>query len=175
MAADIAETILALRPVRPYWGPRKLRAVLARDHLETGWPAASTIGDLLREHGLSQPFRTVAAANEVWCIDFKGWFRTRDGHRCDPLTVSDAHSRYLLVCQIIPPRTEPVRTVVEAAFRRYGMPRALRSDNGRRSPGSARPGCRACRSGGPRRGSPWSASPPANRSRTAATSACTVL
>ena len=130
MAADIAETILALRPVRPYWGPRKLRAVLARDHLETGWPAASTTGDLLREHGLSQPFRTVAAANEVWCIDFKGWFRTRDGHRCDPLTVSDAHSRYLLVCQIIPPRTEPVRTVVEAAFRRYGMPRALRSDNG---------------------------------------------
>ncbi len=143
MAADMAETILALRRVRPYWGPRKLRAVLARDDPETTWPAASTIGDLLRDHGLSeprrrrrrampasQPFRTVAAANDVWCIDFKGWFRTRDGQRCDPLTVSDAHSRYLLVCQIILPRTEPVRTVVEAAFRRYGLPRALRSDNG---------------------------------------------
>ncbi len=143
IAADIAETVLALRRERPFWGPRKLRAVLLRDHPETAWPAASTIGDIVRDHGLSeprrrrrrampvsQPFRAVEAANDVWCIDFKGWFRTRDGDRCDPLTLTDAHSRYLLVCQIIPPRTEPVRAVVEAAFRRYGLPRAIRSDNG---------------------------------------------
>lgn len=143
MAAEIAEAVLALRRQRPHWGPRKLRAWLLREHPGTAWPAASTMGDLLREHGLSQPrrqrrralpvsqpFGAITAANDVWCIDFKGWFRTRDGQRCDPLTITDGHSRFLLVCQIIPPRTDPVRAVVTRAFRRYGLPLAMRSDNG---------------------------------------------
>jgi putative transposase len=143
LAPSLAEAIIGLRRDRPYWGPRKLRAVLQRDHPEIVWPAASTIGDLLREHGLTQPrrqrrravplsrpFRAVTAANDVWCIDFKGWFRTRDGTRCDPLTITDAHSRFLLVCEIMPPRTDPVRAAVTAAFRTYGLPGAIRSDNG---------------------------------------------
>ncbi len=143
MAGEISDAIIALRRERPFWGPRKLRAVLQREAPDTSWPAASTIGDLLRDHGLSeprrrrrratplsQPFSAIETANDVWCIDFKGWFRTRDGERCDPLTITDAYSRYILVCRIIPPRTDPVRTVVEAAFRQYGLPRAIRSDNG---------------------------------------------
>ncbi|NNG02857.1 MAG: helix-turn-helix domain containing protein, partial [Inquilinus sp.] len=106
MAPAMAEEILALRRRRPFRGPRKLRAVLLREAPQTAWPAASTIGDLLRIHGLSQPrrrrrratvvrraFRTAAAPNDVWCIDFKGWFRTGDGQRCDPLTITDAYSR----------------------------------------------------------------------------------
>jgi transposase InsO family protein len=143
MASSVAEAILALRRSRPFWGPRKLRALLMRQAPETAWPAASTIGDLLRAHGLSQarrrrrraivanrPFRAAEAPNDVWCIDFKGWFRTGDGQRCDPLTITDAHSRYVLACQIVPPFWEPVRAVVERTFRTYGLPKAMRSDNG---------------------------------------------
>jgi transposase InsO family protein len=73
----------------------------------------------------------VAAANDVWCTDFKGWFRTGDGRRCDPFTLSDAHSRYLLRCQAVArPDDEHVRPIFEAAFREHGLPLAIRSDNG---------------------------------------------
>jgi transposase InsO family protein len=143
MPEAIAAAIRALRAERPFWGPKKLRAVLARRAPETAWPAPSSIGDLLRREGLSQPrrrrrtalpastpFPPITAPNDLWCIDFKGWFRTRDGARCDPLTLSDADSRFLLVCQIVEPTREGVAPVVERALREYGLPRALRSDNG---------------------------------------------
>ncbi len=143
MAPALSEAILALRRARPHWGPRKLRAVLTRESPSVSWPAASTMGDLLRAHGLSEPrrrrrralpasrpFLDVAAPNDVWCIDFKGWFRTGDGRRCDPLTITDADSRFVLACRIVDPRTEPVRAVVEEIFQTYGLPRAIRSDNG---------------------------------------------
>ena len=144
MAPETAEAILALRRDRPHWGPRKLRAVLQAQHPEVSWPAASTIGDLLRRHGLSdrrrrrdsspgpQPadFAPIEAPNDLWCIDFKGWFRTADGQRCDPLTVTDAYSRYALVCQIVEPCHAPVEAAVLDAFQRYGLPKAIRSDNG---------------------------------------------
>lgn len=143
LPAEIGAAILALRQERPFWGPKKLRAVLRERRPELVWPAASTIGDLLRRAGLSrprkrrrtalpltQPFRAATAPNEVWCADFKGWFRTGDGLRCDPLTLTDAHSRYLLDCRIVAPTTAGAAPVFEAAFRRYGLPRAIRSDNG---------------------------------------------
>ena len=79
---------------------------------------------------MSQPFSAVEAANDVWCADFKGWFRTADGQRCDPLTISDAYSRYLLVCRIVEPTIEEVRPCFERAFREFGLPHALRTDNG---------------------------------------------
>ena len=144
VAPEVAEAIVCLRRARPHWGPRKLRAVLMRDRPGTVWPAASTMGELLRAAGLARPrrrrrrmaagprraLRAAEGANDVWCIDFKGWFRTRDGERCDPLTVTDAWSRYLLACVIVPPHTEAVRSVVEGLFRRYGLPETIRSDNG---------------------------------------------
>ena len=144
MAPETAAAILALRGDRPHWGPRKLRAVLCHRQPETSWPAASTIGDLLRRHGLSDrrrrraaiagpapaDFAAITAPNDLWCIDFKGWFRTRDGRRCDPLTVTDAYSRYALVCQIVEPLHGPVETALSQAFQRYGLPKTIRSDNG---------------------------------------------
>jgi hypothetical protein len=67
----------------------------------------------------------------VWCADFKGWFRTGDGRRIDPLTISDAHSRYLLRCQAVEKTdTARVQAIFEACFREYGMPEAIRTDNG---------------------------------------------
>ena len=143
MAREVAMAILELRSQRPRWGPKKLRAVLERDHPELAWPAASTIGDLLRRHGLSQPrrrrrrplplerpFAPVRAPNDLWCIDFKGWFRTGDGQRCDPLTLSDADSRFLLLCRHVSPDTAGVAPLVDAAMKQYGLPLAIRSDNG---------------------------------------------
>jgi transposase InsO family protein len=143
MSGEVAAAIVALRGDHPTWGPKKLRAVLARRAPETAWPAPSSIGDLLRREGLSaarrrrrtalpssRPFGPVEAPNDLWCIDFKGWFRTRDGARCDPLTLTDADSRMLLACRIVEPTAAGVQPVVEAALREHGLPRAIRSDNG---------------------------------------------
>ena len=143
MPAAVAAAIVELRLERPNWGPKKLRAVLARRDPATAWPAASTIGDLLRREGLSlprrrrrtplpltRPFATVEAPNDLWCIDFKGWFRTGDGCRCDPLTLTDADSRFLIDCRIVAPTDAGVRPVVDAALREHGLPAAIRSDNG---------------------------------------------
>ena len=143
MADEIAAAIVALRRERPHWGPKKLRAMLERRAPKQVWPAPSTIGDLLRREGLSaprrrrrtaeprtQPFLPVCEPNDLWCIDFKGWFRTADGQRCDPLTITDADSRFLLECRIVPETIAAVQPVVDQAFRELGLPRAMRSDNG---------------------------------------------
>ena len=139
----VRDAILADRRAHPYWGPRKLRERLKKTAPGTAWPAASTIGDLLHREGLSEPRRrkryvvpltqplaAATAPNEVWTADFKGWFRTRDGTRCDPFTLADAYSRFVLCCHIVRPSREGVRPWFERAFREYGLPRALRTDNG---------------------------------------------
>jgi putative transposase len=141
---DVERRILSLRAEHPSWGPRKLKARLQMIDPPTQWPVASTIGELLHRHGLTvprrrrvvtpadiSPFANCAGPNDTWCIDFKGWFRTRDGRRCDPLTISDAHSRYLLRCQAVRRAdTRCVRPLLEASFREYGLPLSIRSDNG---------------------------------------------
>lgn len=142
-AAELVVELIEARQRKPYWGPKKLLALLRRQHPDWPWPAPSTVADLLRREGLSQPrrrrrraltleqpFGAVAAANDAWCIDFKGWFRTADGIRCDPLTVSDAHSRYLLGLEIIEPVTDAVGKVTDRLFHEHGLPKAIRSDNG---------------------------------------------
>lgn len=143
MAEDLRAAVRALRRAHPRWGPKKLRAILTAREPDTAWPAASTMGDLLRREGLSQPRRraryvvpltqplaAARAPNDVWCADFKGWFRTADGTRCDPLTVTDAHSRFVLCCRIVAPTAQGVRPWFERTFRAYGLPVALRTDNG---------------------------------------------
>jgi transposase InsO family protein len=143
IADTVRESVLALRRAHPHWGPKKLRAILTRRKPRGVWPAASTMGDLLRREGLSQPRRRLRyvvpltqplaaahAPNDVWTTDFKGWFRTTDRTRCDPLTVADACSRFVLCCRIVPPSERGVRPWFERTFREYGLPRAMRSDNG---------------------------------------------
>ena len=141
---DCEQRVLELRQAHMRWGPRKLKCVLERDQPGRVWPAASTIGALLKREGLvvarhqrwrtapySAPLAHADAANRVWCADFKGWFRTADRQRVDPLTISDAHSRYLLRCQAVEKTdTARVQAIFEAAFREYGLPAALRTDNG---------------------------------------------
>jgi putative transposase len=143
ISAEVAEHCLLVRRAHPSWGPVKVRAYLGRCFPDLRLPAASTIGELFDREGLTvkrrrrrappggAPFGALTRANEVWCIDFKGWFRTGDGARCEPLTLSDAHSRFLLRCQALP-RTDTAHVwpVVEAALREFGLPERLRSDNG---------------------------------------------
>jgi putative transposase len=141
---EVFARCLELRRAHPNWGPVKVRAWLDRRYPSQDWPAASTIGALFDREGLtvkrklrrrslpsSAPFAHCGAANDVWCIDFKGWFLTGDGSRCEPLTLSDACSRYLLRCQPLRrTNTEHVWPVLDAAFREFGLPLYLRSDNG---------------------------------------------
>lgn len=140
----VEAAVVALRQAHGHWGPKKLRVVLARERPGRLWPATSTIGEILARHGLSvprkrrrrtppytQPFAASDGPNAVWCVDHKGWFRTGDGRRCEPLTITDACSRYLLRCQAADDTGgEATRGVMEAAFRQYGLPWAIRSDNG---------------------------------------------
>jgi transposase InsO family protein len=142
--AEIEDRILQLRREHATWGPKKLHAYLQRKYPRTEWPAISTMGELVARAGLtvprkkrrrvppySDPFVSVFGPNQTWCIDFKGWFKAGDGERIDPFTITDAHSRYLLRCQAVNKgNTEQVCGVLSAGFREYGMPLAIRSDNG---------------------------------------------
>jgi putative transposase len=142
-AAEVREAIVALRRRHPHRGPKKLRAMLVEREPTVEWPAASTMGDWLRAAGLStprrrtryvvpltQPLAAAQAPNDVWTADFKGWFRTADGARCDPLTVLDAYTRFVLCCRIVTPSLGGVRPWFERTFQEYGLPRVLRTDNG---------------------------------------------
>lgn len=138
------ETIIALRRKHPTWGPKKLKARLSVIEPEIIWPATSTIGDLLARDGLSvarkrrrhvsprtDPLAAATAANETWSMDFKGWFRTSDGARCDPLTIQDQASRYLIrVVAVAKCDGAHVWSIFDAAFREFGLPIRMRSDNG---------------------------------------------
>jgi transposase InsO family protein len=142
--SSMEEQILQLKYKHPSWGAKKLRGHLRAKKKEVQWPAVSTFGEILRREGLStpqrkrprvpvytKPFEKVEQANQVWCADFKGWFLTGKGERIDPLTVSDAHSRYLLRCQSVEKTdTEHVQAIFAAAFREHGLPQRMRTDNG---------------------------------------------
>ena len=139
---EVEERILEWKAKHPLWGAPKIHSKL--EYL-VDCPAESTVSNVLHRWGLTRKARqrrratpTVrsqsqpAAPNDLWCADFKGWFRTGDGRRCDPLTISDAFSRYLLCCRGIGGSTGlvAVQPLFEATFREYGMPRAIRTDNG---------------------------------------------
>jgi len=145
VSEELEDLVVLARKQHPRWGPRKLRAWLEGGQPQHSWPAASTIGDILKRRGLTtprrrrrrrtppvtQPLAEATAPNAVWCIDFKGQFRTGDGQLCYPLTLSDAYSRYLLRCELVEaPTVEAVEYVLDSAFREFGRPVAIRSDNG---------------------------------------------
>ena len=141
--AKVLDALLTLRKERPTWGPKKLRARLESLGLE-GLPAVSTIGELLKKHGLVRPRRrrvhtprlpsVLAPAeqpNDTWCVDFKGHFGLGDKSRCYPLTLTDQASRYLLKCEGVgKPDEAAVQPHFERAFREFGLPERIRSDNG---------------------------------------------
>src|SRR6267154_433402 len=137
--------VVGLRVRHPHWGPKKLWSKLAARYGVEGLPAASTLGRMLVRKGLVRTRRrrrtgpvqsrselTMAVQpNHVWAVDFKGWFRTGNGRRCDPLTASDLFSRYILGCQVMArPTHQQVRSQFELWFKQYGRPEIIRVDNG---------------------------------------------
>jgi transposase InsO family protein len=141
----VVAAVLLKKEAHPTWGPLKLLPG-AEDSMEVreNWPAPSTRALILSRAGYtqprrrkrrvppsSQPFSSCEEPNAVWCADFKGWFRTGDGARCDPLTVTDAFSRMLLCCQALArPDYAHVRRAFESLFEEHGLPDAIRTDNG---------------------------------------------
>jgi transposase InsO family protein len=140
----VLELVVHARRSHPTWGPRKLLASLARRYPGLTLPAPSTVSRVLQRAGLAArrkpgrhaiplttPFQSAALPNELWCADFKGWTRARNGERCEPLTITDAASRFALACDVLGRITlADARVVFERTFRTYGLPRALRTDNG---------------------------------------------
>jgi putative transposase len=142
--AQTMALVIGARQAHPTWGPRKLRDWLLARHEGQVLPAASTIGDILKRAGLVRPRKRgrglhggdgntadYAGANNVWCIDYKGHFKLGNGQKCYPLTVTDGHSRMILCCQAQQgPRERHAQSALESVFREYGLPCAIRSDNG---------------------------------------------
>lgn len=142
--AGVEAALIELRIRHPTWGAKKLLSVLAQRKPDWELPARSTCCDLLKRRGLvtsrrrrraivhpGPPLSLMDAPNAVWTADFKGHFRTRDGHYCYPLTVVDGFSRYLLGCQGLPStRIDLARPVFHQLFSEYGLPSIIRTDNG---------------------------------------------
>jgi putative transposase len=141
----VVDRLLVMRKHHPFDGPKKLRQrMLDVGESQIVVPAASTIGEILDRYGLIRPRRArlrvppsttpLAHAhepNDVWSTDFKGHFATGDGERCYPLTISDNASRFLIKCEgLREPKEAPVREQFELAFREFGVPFRMRSDNG---------------------------------------------
>jgi transposase InsO family protein len=140
----VVEAVLVLRDKHPDWGPKKLALVLAGELGEDG-PSQATVARLLKSAGRiakqrrpvriwhveGRPCVEVKAPNDLWTIDFKGWWRASNGQRCEPLTVRDAFSRMVLTVAVVAStRGGTVRRVLEKLFEKYGVPRALLMDNG---------------------------------------------
>jgi transposase InsO family protein len=140
----IKAMLLEARAQHPSWGAVKLLGWLSRRHPKQRFPAPSTVSELLKRAGMvkprrrsgrtppyTQPFMDAMEPNAIWSADFKGEFRTADGRYCYPLTLSDGYSRYLLACRgLLRPSSEGVWPWFERVFREYGLPLAIRTDNG---------------------------------------------
>ena len=145
ISEKVKSSILSMKQKYPHWGPAKIRVKLQQQY--SRWPkhpAVSTIGQFLKKQGLvcsrkrhrrasptEKPLSGGLAANEVWTADFKGHFRTGEGSRCNPLTITDHYSRYLLCCRHLDRMDyKQVRMQFERIFREYGLPMVIRTDNG---------------------------------------------
>ncbi|WP_441007307.1 helix-turn-helix domain-containing protein, partial [Paraburkholderia fungorum] len=137
---SVEQRVVELRRAHPAWGGRKISRRLC-DLGHTDVPAPSTVTDILHRHGLIDPAASDAATawqrfehaqpNDLWQMDFKGWFELQDGRHCSPLTMLDDHSRYNVTLDAcICTDTRIVQHHLERTFRRYGLPLRINADNG---------------------------------------------
>jgi len=136
--------ILEARRHHPHWGAKKLLKILSNRQPKQQWPARRTVCDILARLGLikkprhrrlighpGKPTSIITAPNQIWSADFKGHFKTGDGHYCYPLTVTDNFSRYLLGCQALHTTScADAKPVFRRLFQEFGMPDRIRTDNG---------------------------------------------
>jgi putative transposase len=125
------------------WGPKKISNRLQKDYPDENWPSPTRMYEMFKDYHLvtkrrirsrvpaTSPLGALTECNDTWAMDFKGWFMTGDGHKCEPLTITDSVSRYLIRCAHLKRHTiDYVWPVFDGAFREYGLPNRMRSDNG---------------------------------------------
>lgn len=141
---EVEGAVLRVRKAYPTWGSKKILWKLDREHPDKAWPVRSTIDEILKRAGVvksrgrrrrqqpsSPPLVNATAPNDVWWMDYKGWFRVGHGTRCDPLTVNNVCSRASLVCQaMVSPKLVDVQLRLGATFHAFGLPRFMLSDGG---------------------------------------------
>jgi len=140
---EIFQQAIDLKLRKRNWGPKKILARLSKDFPDINWPCPTHLYEIFKEHHLvcsrklrrrvpaTAPLGDVSACNDTWAIDFKGWFLTGDGQKCEPLTLTDSFSRYLLCCTHLKKhKVEYVWPILAEAFKEYGLPNKIRSDNG---------------------------------------------
>ena len=142
---ELEVLIIKQRIKHPSWGPKKLRHILKHQYPGYKIPAASTMGNIIKRAGLvnknkrdrrRKPYYDGELTqpqypNHIWAVDYKGWFRTKDGKRCEPLTISDLYTRYVLEVKALDNQGyEDAKVVFERVFKEYGVPEIIRSDNG---------------------------------------------
>jgi putative transposase len=145
LSEEVEQLIIAARTAHPSWGAKKLLPWLEVKHPRRKlWPCLATISAVLERQQLSEPRKNrrhvapfgekLSAAevpNQLWCIDHKGWWLAGNGDKCEPFTVTDQHTRYLIRCSLSAGKgVDYVRPLMQAAFREFGLPVAIRSDNG---------------------------------------------
>jgi transposase InsO family protein len=125
------------------WGPKKILVKLEEKYPKENWPCPTRLYEVFKELHLvtsrriksrapaTSPLGGLIASNDTWAVDLKGWFLTGDGHKCEPLTITDCFTRYLIRCTHLNKHTvEYVWPIFDEAFREYGLPNRVRSDNG---------------------------------------------
>jgi transposase InsO family protein len=141
---EMVKEIISARMSHPFWGPKKIQDLLQEQYPDEDWPSQSTMTVIFRREGLvkprrtrhlvkpyAQPFLECDGPNKVWSADFKGQFRMKDRKVCYPLTITDNYSRFILLCRGLEhPNHNAVMPWFEAVFRQYGLPEAIRTDNG---------------------------------------------
>lgn len=145
-SGDMVAEIVAIRRAHPRWGAKKIHAILARTFAKKDVPTVRTVARVLVRTGLVQPVvrralrrsgpttapnAVVKAPNDLWTVDFKGWWLAINRARCEPLTIRDAFSRFVLRIEVLPSTSvAAVRQIFEETFTTYGLPKAILTDNG---------------------------------------------
>lgn len=137
------ETALDLKRRHLTWGPKKILARLEAIYPDENWPSPTRLYEIFKDYHLvtrrrlrsrvpaTAPLGDLTACNDTWAVDLKGWFLTGDGRKCEPLTITDCYTRYLIRCTHLDVHTvDYVWPIFESAFREYGLPKRVRSDNG---------------------------------------------
>ncbi len=141
---EVEAKVVALRHKHPTWGPLKLEAWLRAHEPGIHVPSSAVIGKILERNNVVRrrcrrktytpypsPLCEALAPNDIWCADFKGQFKLGNGRYCYPLTITDRYSRLIVRCEALEnAKCEPAMAVFDDAFREYGLPKVIRSDNG---------------------------------------------
>lgn len=140
---EIVKKAISLKLKHINWGPKKILILLKRTYPEKLCPSERRLYDIFKANGLvtkrrirrrvpaTEPLKSVQAPNDTWMGDFKGWFRTGNGQKCEPFTLTDGQSRYVIRClHLRKKNAHNVWMIIETAFLEHGLPKHFRTDNG---------------------------------------------